>query len=393
MKNALQITEPRWRYGFTMSELLVAITLSMIVAVATFRALSVHSTNTRYAVEVAEVWERLHLSAELIRETALGAATSGTPYSAVHDDVCPKPPTNVYRGLVIDDGETTMADDLSLDAAYFGDNVNIDPDQCIFQSPVDPTPYQPNGISGDEIDFTGSGVPDANEAQFETFFTGHSLVIENDEGRRQIVDVTDVDYDDRIVTVDPPPTQQVDPNPCGYIGTGNGEDITVITNVRYRIIQDPNDDDGSLLIRENLEPDLSTPAAVEVIDGTRLIIAENIVDLQCWVDGLPTGIASFRTDGRITGSYFGDDNGTLTAAQVGPSSTDVQRGRIFHFQITGRTRREFEILTFTDRDTVLNDGLDLMKRWEIDPDVDGSALAQTLAGQVELENFIIEALQ
>ena len=392
MKNRLRIGMSRWRHGFTMSELLVAITLSMIVAVATFRALSVHSTNTRYTSEAAQLWERLSLSAEMISIDAQASAWSGTPYSPDDTRICPKPPSVVYRGLVIDDGEASFADDLSLDAAYFGVNVNVDPDQCIFQSAVELETFQPAGISADEIDFTDSvGVPqgEEDEDEFVALFADHSLVIESDE-YAQIVDVTDIDFDTRVVTVAPAPVQQVDPSPCGYQGTGDTAQVTVLTNVRYRIIRDPSDEDGSLLIREELEPNLGSPA---VIDGTRLIVAENIVDLQCWVDGLPTGVASFRTDGRIADSYFGDDNGTLTANQVGPASTEVQRARVFHFQISGRTRREFEILGFADRDTIEDDGLDLMKRWEIDPNAEGSALAQTLAGQIQLENFILRNLQ
>ena len=390
MMNGIKIGKPRGRHGFTLSELLVAITLSMIVAVAVFRGLSVHSTTSRYTAEAAEVWERLSLAATMITTEAQASAWGGTPYSPIDTRICPKPPSMVYRGLVIDDGEAAFADAESLDAGNFGLNVNVDPDQCIFQSAVELVSYQPISISGDTLDFTGvPGLP-STETAFEVLFTGHSLVIESDADFAQIVDVTAVDFDARTVTVSPNPVQAVGEETCGYQGTGDEEDVFILTNVRYRIIEDPNDEDGTLLIREELQPDLSLPT---IIDGTRLVISEDIVDLQCWVDGLPTAVSSFRTDGRIVGSYYGDDDGTLTAAQAGPASTEVQRGRVFHFQITGRTRREFDILAFNARDVIASDGLDLMKRWDIDGNADNAALAQTLAGQTELSNFVMRNLQ
>lgn len=386
------LSQMRSRPGFTLTEVLVTVALSAIVASLTLRGVNQQAMNASLSSETALAWSALSQAYSYIYADAQAAAWGGTPYSVQDSVICPKP-VRVYRGLVVDDAEGTMSvPGESMDGTFMGLNVNVAPDQCIFQSAVELVNYDVAGISGAVVDFFGDADIEAlSEAEFERLFDNHSLAITSPLGFTQMVDVAstshDPDTDTYTVTTTPAPIQAAHASACGYQGAGDTETVTVITNFRYRIMQDSSDPDGedTVLVREELEVDLGSPT---VIDGTRLAIGRNIVDLQCWADGHPTALDSFRTDGREAGTFYGDDEGTLTSAQIGPTSTDIHRARVLHFQVSARTNRELPTLAFTARPTV-TDGLGHLSRWDIDGDTERATLVQTLMGQVELANFLL----
>ena len=385
----MMLNKMRSRPGFTLTEVLVTVVLSAIVATITLRGVNMQAMNASLSSETALSWDALSQAYSYMYSDAQAAAWGGTPYSVQDAVICPKP-ARVYRGLVVDDGEATMSvPGESMEGPFMGLNVNVDPDQCIFQSAVELISYDVAGIAGAVVDFTGDAeIGVMSEAAFDSLFDDHSLAITSPLGFTQLVDVISTDYSTLTVTTSPAPVQAADAAACGYQGAGDTETVTVITNFRYRIMQDDSDPEGqdTVLVREELEPDLGTPT---VIDGTRLAIGRNVVDLQCWADGHPTALDSFRSDGRMAGTFYGDDVGTLTAAQIGPASTDIHRARVFHFQVSVRTNRELPTLAFNARPTVADGGLGQLSRWDLDGDTEQATLVQTIMGQAELANFLL----
>lgn len=375
----------RSRSGFTLAELMVAVLLTSLVAVATFRAMSIHADNTQFTAEMSALWEQLSVASDMLSTDVQGAAWSGTPNSAVDPLICPKP-AQVYRGMIIDDGETTFSDALSMSGGDFGLNSNVDPDQCLFQSPVQLELYNPDSIVGDIITFSSDPLLPDTEAEWVALFTDHSLRIMAPSGYAQIVEVTGTDWNQREVTVSPTPTQAGGPETCGYQGTGGTDhEVTVMTWLRYRVLKRGGDAEDTILVREELAPDLTTPT---LISGTRLVVAEDIVDLQCWADGLVAGGNDYVPDAEAVSGAFGDFVGSMTMAELNETSTKTHRARVFNYLLVGRTAREFTFLPHDPRNTAS----DLLNRWDLNGSSDDAALAQPLAGRIDLSNFIIRNL-
>ena len=382
--------------GFTLVELLVVLLLSSIVVTAVWRGLDQSNRLGEMTAGMAVVWERLSLASDLLVTDARLAAWEGTPNSTVDPFICPKPGGEMIRGIIVDDGDSVLNPEGALLESYWENNVNIDPDGCLFQSTPMTQLLKTSEISGNVIRFATdpniignelSGTIPLNESQFEDLFTGRFLRITSPNGFSQFVEVTETQFSDLAVTVDPAPVYAADAGLCGVLGTG-GEDHTVSIHhyVRYRILPNPGDDTRTALVREELSLDLDT-----LIPGSQLVVGENIVDLQCWADGIPDGLSGdFVSDGRSPDTFLSDDRGT---ANVAPDSDNIHRARVFHFQLSGRTDTEFNGITFQPRGSLSGNAIDLLSTFDIDGNSNSAALVQNLSQQVELTNFVVRNLQ
>ncbi len=386
-----RILKTRRSAGFTITELMVALTLTAIVVAATWRGVVINQAVTDTAVGVSVSTERLLFAAEQIAEDATNAAFMGTPSSDVDPFIAPKPPGLSLYGIHID--ETVVGQD-----NYWGStNLNINPDQLLFQVPLTETIFNPNSINpGGIVDLsTDPNALAMDEDEFMNTFDpaggdGRLVRIRPPTGFSQLFTVQNAVWSaagNRRIDLDQAPVFGGGIGTPGLTGTGGDDhEISVLVYVRYRIIIDPRDSTRTLLVREELDP-LSNPT--DLVAERTFIVAENVVDLQGWVDGVD-----------VLGVYQSDSVGASTT--VGslnpPIDASIHRGRVLHFQISARTDREFDHIAHTTRPLVTN-GVGLLRTFDSDEQtasgpaaVNNVAMVQTLARQVELTNFAISNL-
>ena len=367
------------RPGFTLAEVMVAMVLTSLVVLGSWRFFGSAANSMSVFSGMAIVDERLALAADLLSSDARRAGMYGTPYSLNDPMVCPKPDPEL-RAVIVQDGA-------SIPAYSWGDNdpLLMNPDICIFQAPATDTIYNPVGIAGDTITIAHDPLLFPDEEFFDDLFTNRTLRISAPGGFSQFVVVTDPDWGDdtdpvRLLEVTPNPTMLVANGFCGVEGVGGPDhEITVLTNIRYQLIEDPEDAERILLIREQLEPDLTT-----IRPGTRLVVAENIVDLQCWGDE--------DQGGGLLGPDFADDDALGDfdgTGDVRPNSADTEQLRVLHWQISARTDREFNSHNHIPRSS----DTDLLSTFDVDGEADTAALVITSSQRVELSNFVIRRLQ
>lgn len=394
MRSVLRATGAlRGRRGFTLTELMVALVLTALVIAATWRGVIINGQVTESVVGLSNVTERLALASDLISADAQQAGMYGSPNSTVDPSICPKPSGVEYRGLVIQDSPGSPAAPAS---AFFGaTNPNVAPDAVIFQTVAETRQFHPTSMIGNVIDLSTDPIvttelttEEAFEAMFIPEGVGRLLRITSPTEYSQYVRVREVDFDDLTVTLVDAPTYAVAvSSACGVIDDGSDDhDIAVLTFTRYRVAEvDPaNPRAGTMLIREEVSPaDMTTPIA-----RTRLVVAENVVDFQAWVDGVTpdpvTAQPVFRTNG------FGGIT-TAGTAQAGPTAA-VQRARIFHFQLAARTDREFSHVAHQPRANLSTGQLDLLRTFDADGNPATTSMVQTVTNQVELSNFVVRNL-
>jgi hypothetical protein len=274
------------------------------------------------------------------------------------------------RAVVVDDGGGLAGYD-------WRSNLNIDPDLCIFQAPASPTIFHPVSIAANIITLVDEGLP-TSEAAFVALFDQHTIRINAPNGFSQFTTVIDTDYAARTLTVAPVPVTVEETGLCGIDGLGGPDhEITVLTFIRYQLLEDPEDEEQTVLVREELRPDQTT-----VVAGTRIAVAENVIDLQCWADeDIGTVDPDFQGDTEL-----GDDQGSADPSET---STESQRMRLFHFQLTGRTDREFENYNFIARPGVD----DLLTTYDANRDPGDAALTLTVGQAVELSNLMVRGLR
>ncbi|MBN1947087.1 MAG: prepilin-type N-terminal cleavage/methylation domain-containing protein [Bradymonadales bacterium] len=356
--------------GFTLTEVMVAAVLTSLVVIGTWRFFSNASNSMVMFSGSAILDERLTLASDLLASDVRSAGMFATPNSDQDPMVCPKPST-ALRAVQIYDGVTVTGYD-------YGANVNIQPDQCVFLTALSPHLLRPSSMSGNVIALSQFNLPSTQE-DFDYLLDGRLLRITGPSGFYQFVTVTSTDFSSGSLAVVPAVAFLQDNGVCGASALGGPEhEIAVLTHVRYRIIVDPDDDSQTLLVREELRPDLAT-----VVPGTRLIVAENLVDLQCWADrdqGTPT-TPSFQPDPDLS-----DDQGS---ANLGDLLFNTQILRVFHFRLTGRTDQEYPTVALTPRTS----SRDLIRGFDVDGDLGNAALALTVGQEVELSNFVVRNLR
>ncbi|MCA9562537.1 MAG: hypothetical protein KC561_03565 [Myxococcales bacterium] len=379
----------KFRRGITLTELMVAALLSSLVLIGTYAVLRSGIESDNITLGMSMAWERLDLARDMLATDADAAAYSGTPNSTVDPWICPKPWNGtVYQGLMV--RETDSA------PTWAGtDNPNIFPDECIFQGAALLDELAPDSITGDTIDFQSDLALPINEDDYVAMFENRFLRITSPNGFSQFAEVVAVDFEEHKVQLEFAPARATDIGVCGILGTGGQDhEVTIHTYFRYRIIEHPTEPNSTALVREEVYwPELEWGEEPEVIPGTQLIVAENIVDLQCWADGVSAGLTPLFTPDSNGGVVRSAYASTGSAVNLDPEVlTDIERARIFHFQITARTSREYDSVPHRPRGELDNGAFDIMRTFDLDGDPSTAALTQTIHHQVALQNFIVRSL-
>lgn len=185
-----------------------------------------------------------------------------------------------------------------------------------------------------------------------------------------------------------------------------GYDAALLDAYWYHVIRDPQDPNNFQLVRERLDagslmgagadPGFTNPAGLNPAnhaavdqDGNpeRVVMANNVVDFQIWVD-------CAGNDGSVTGTEW-------TVNWITPAPTDAGfncldggsynpgRVRMVHLRLTVRSEYENANLVHAPYLAGPNDPAARipLQTYDIDPNADGAARVVTVQSDVELTNF------
>ena len=232
-----------------------------------------------------------------------------------------------------------------------------------------------------------------SEAQFTTVYRpGHVLRIENRERAFDLAVITGVAYNGGV------PTITVAGFRCQALQFCEDCAVNAVQFVRYRVDSDPPGEPDATktdLVREVL--DATDPALERTLVGSRLTIAENVVNMQVWGRydvRAPGAAAELPADPDPT-----DDVGNWPGAadEGARMNATPHRLRALNVLLATRSAREDPEMTVAlDRDVQADQRIAADRTWfNVTPEVDGQtpayARVTTLTAQVETPNLLTEA--
>ncbi|MBM4387149.1 MAG: prepilin-type N-terminal cleavage/methylation domain-containing protein, partial [Deltaproteobacteria bacterium] len=267
--------------GFTLVELLTAMSLATILIATTAYVFITSSSAFRAQEHVISIQEQLRFAVEQIKRDVRKAGFLATPDSAADDNVCPKP---LQRLMAISFARGG--------AEYLPEvNLNIAPSSVtLFGAFASPNVFYTISITGNVVTIQqGAGYPQTLAEFNQIFNSRHLLRIVNKDQYEMYFGISAADFASGTITLDSVVPVVEEPNYCGIHGVGEGLEVNVANYIRYSLIADVRDGApaGKIdLVREELQDDGVTP-----YEGSRLIIAEYIVDMQFYdfaIDNDPT---------------------------------------------------------------------------------------------------------
>ncbi len=376
--------------GFTIVELMVALAISSILLGAVY-SLFVSSTavfHTQEQLGVAQYKARTALEQVLsdVRRAGFGATANAAadPMSCTNGGF-------TLHGMVVEEfsGEGIIP-------CYDSTNPNIDPDQITLTgnfSTARPYPGLANSISG-QVGLQVSESEGNNayvagslvfpRADFERVFLQlqrRLVAVRDANGRSYITHVSSGNYPELTLA-----SLGGTGPACGIQGASSLVQVSPVDVVRYRIVRRALEDDGrggdTLLVREALD------TSGNPVENGRLIVAEDVVDLQVWFvfrdptsNTLPPDPDETDTDSNLAISVNGEANARPELIRSAIVRVSV-RTEMEHAGVAHRPRLDGdERLTSFDTDCRTGNG------------ETGTAAVVSLTGQVEVPNFSLQNLQ
>jgi hypothetical protein len=358
---------------------MVAMVLSTVVVLGTWQFFINASNTMALFTGVALNDERLSMAMDLVIVDARQAGMFSTPNSEADPLICPKPLAPI-RALTINDGG-------SLPGYDWGANNFIIPDAVTFLTPSTTTIYHPDQMAPGVVTLSARNFP-VDAADMNRIFLNRILRVTSPNGFSQFTQVINADFGTGRLFVSPQLAFSSATQFCGAIGIGGADhDITVLAYIRYELWDLDGDvtTSDTALIRSELKPNTALqPNPNSLIPGTRLVVAENIVDFQVWVDGDQGGGSTNDYDETTAmADYVGSVN-------IAASPQLTHRARVFNVQITGRTSREFDVAPLNGRELSEEE---LIRSFDTDGNTTTSAPTLTHQQRIELTNLVVRNLR
>lgn len=388
----------RWRQGFTLVELMVAGMIASIVLAAVYMTYTRSVRGYRVQNEILETYGRLrfgldHLKADIRRAGVSATLNAGTdPF--VRPPLPPVPllafsvSLNFPESVPVDANDNVQPSALLLFGDYFTPVVFPETPGTL------PTPvaFPIREINGTVFEIDPSTVL-MGQAEFDAAFlpagntNARLLHVEHrTEGAHYYFPIADADFANRTVTVGTPVPPQL------LAGIYKSIYVNPVGFVRYRIAPDerplgPADSSGqdapipgkTDLVREQVA---WNDLLGDSIPGTRLVVVENAVDLQVYdfvFDGSPKGQPPAL-------SVVPDVTGVVNPAGQGMLGQDAtarpENLRFVTVKLSVRAADEDPDTPFRAREGVFAP----LRRYDVDPDAEGSARVESLALRVQLYN-------
>lgn len=366
------------RRGFTLIEILVAVSLSFIVILSLYYIFQTSSTSFRIQEQVTSAMSIARFAADQVSRDISSAGFLATPNSSSDANVCPKP-TNALMGISL----TRQTEDT--------ENDNIVPVSiALLGSWWSTTQYLSQSVIGNLVTLQGSatGAPyPTSQIDFDLIFApGRLLRIVNAEQFEFYIPIQSADYTNGTITLTQSVPVTSPPDFCGVQGLGVGLEVNVVGYIRYRLAVDPNPPNDAVhkidLIRDELDP--SDPTLNTVVENSMIRVAEYVVDLQFYDFVVDTDRSSNAPTMTIIPYVAGVlDSGSQKLDFS--SSARPQDLRALTMKITARTADEDPSWT-----NVLRPSLTApIVSYEVDKTLEGSARTVSLATRINIGSFTV----
>ena len=241
-------------------------------------------------------------------------------------------------------------------------------------------------------------------SEFQRMFPSWAFVrIVNRHGRMMFAPIASADFANLTVNVPAGALKQVGQAiQCGIPGYGEGSEVNVVNAVLYRVEIDPSPEavdmaDGNKrkktdLVRYMLDQSLT------IIDGTREVVIEHVVDFQLWYrQDDPVGAMGTRPNIDMDwSSTLPDDRRIVIGVPIGASPPPLDGSVNAHpenlrsviIKISVRTADEDVEFPFITRAPG-----DPLHRYELNPVTEGAAHVRTLVTEVKLPNIAFRNLR
>jgi len=364
--------------GFTLTEVLVATLISSIVMISIYTIFMTSSESFKNDEQVMRSMETVRFALAQIKRDVGGAGFLATPNSTADDNVCPKPVNQLY-GIYFERQGDVYAPST---------NTNIQPSAVtLFGAYPSPNVFFTESVIGNIVTLQTTASFPASQTEFDSIFNDtHMLRIVNAEQYEMYFRISSADFSARTVTLLNAPPVSSPPDYCGIQGYGVGLEVNAAGYIRYILLRDaragvPVDGDGNImkvdLVREELYPDRT------VVTGSRLVIAEYMVDMQFYDFVRDTDMTgqdpNLVIDPNIEDVVNVDGSGILGVG-VGARPEDL---RFVTIVLTSRTIDEDPKLRFEAR-AGQHSPLDL---FDAEKDLFGAARTTTQAMRVDIKSF------
>ena len=366
------------RRGFTLIELMVAVLVGSIVVAGIYLLYNQSVRAYRVQDQSLDAIGQLRAAMHQMR-TDLRSAGYNAPCQTDMEAWVTTPPGMVLSAVAV---ET----DPDLPVMLPGVNTSIAPQQVrILGDFWSHRTYTTEAVSGQTVTLRW-GPEDGDENEFNRIFNARRLLRIETYGvirEEQLIPISTADFSGGFN-----PTITLSNAVQGIGGFGTGNEVSVVGYIRYRLKRDTRRDSESLkvdLVREELRPNGT------LAEGSALIIAENVVDLQVYDVCMNTNTPEPGTMIQlpivpgVSLKCFSTLN-TLDAAgrSLAPNSgNESHLLRSLSIKLAARTPYEDPDIPFAPRDTIDQP----LRAYELDIDLPGAARVFELAAMTTLTSI------
>lgn len=366
------------RRGFTLIELMVAALVGSIVMAGIYLLYDQSVKAYRVQDQSLDAIGQLRAAMHQMR-TDLRSAGYNAPCQTDMESWVTTPPGMVLSAVAVDTDPTSPV-------ILPGTNQAIAPQQIrILGDFWSHRTYITEAIAGQTVTLRW-GPEDGDQVEFERVFNSRRMLRIETYGvirEEQLIPIGSADYAGGLN-----PTVTLANVIQGVGGFGTGNEVSVVGYVRYRLKPDTRRNDESVkidLVREELMPN------GQLADGTALIIAENVVDLQVYDVCMNTSAPQVGTMIQLpivpgTSLRCFTNMNTLEAAgrSLAPNAgNESHLLRSITIKLAARTPYEDPGVPFAPRDTI-NEPL---RAYELDKELPGAARVFELAGMTVLTSI------
>lgn len=379
--------------GLTLIELMVALGIGVTILASVYSLYQASANAYRVQSEVANTEGQLRLALQHLRRDAHRAGFRATAHSTSElgrAKLCWVPPGDVYRAFSIERNTGFVAES--------GTNANIAPSAVTFFGDY----FMPDGNvlevyrpAGDNrtLRIVPSSMPQNwTEQEFERIFRPtirYLHVVNQADNQEWIARVQSVQFETLTIQLTSAPGEG---SVCQRQGVGPVF-VNPVGWIRYRLAADTTsaelfggDSAARLmgktdLIREEVDAN-GTP-----VNGTQLVIAEYVVDLQVYDAIMNIGLIGAAEAYDVLNTVdemVGIGNASGLLAPLGNTAVP-QDLRFATFKVSVRTAEEDRDLTFLPRGSAYGP----IRYFDIDPTTDGSARVVSQAVRAEFRNIAI----
>ncbi len=366
--------------GLTLVELLIVVGLVSLVTGGVYMIYGKSMESFRAEEQILDMQDRLRFGLEHLKRDIRRSGFLVTPNSNADINICPAPAFHL-RAVTIGVGNGHVYQPGS------GANPNIAPDSItMFGDFFSGQTYRTSGISGNRVYLQATANFPATEDDFNRIFSANRyLRIVTADQFEIMLPIVEARWSERSIVLSQSIPMAGGGNFCGINGFGETLEVNVAGFVGYSIMSDdrPNAPTGkSILVRQELRLDGTNP-----VEGTRLVVADYVVDLQFYDFAIAQDSTGSAPD-IIYYPTYADLAGSGVNSLGSETDANPEDLRALTVKMTVRTAEEDPRLGFSARE-----GLDLpLDSFELS-DMEGACRTMSSASRLWLPSLAARNLK